>query len=34
MQKYLKYIIPIGLVFALVMSIVGPYNSLTQNKKM
>jgi LemA protein len=33
MQKYLKYIIPIGLIFALVMSIVGPYNSLTTKQE-
>lgn len=33
MTKYLKYIIPIGLVLVLIMSIVGPYNSLTNKQE-
>jgi len=33
MQKYLKYIIPIGLIFVLAMSIITPYNSLTTKQE-
>lgn len=33
MQKYLKYIIPLGLIFVLAMSIITPYNSLTTKQE-
>lgn len=33
MQKYLKYIIPIGLIFVLAMSVIVPYNTLTTKQE-
>ena len=33
MKKYLKYIIPIGLVFVLAMSVIVPYNTLTTKQE-